>query len=159
MSDGFYTSAGGLGNKAMERGIWRGRSILALLLGILLTACSAVSPYPPRQIVEQAIAIELNQTQQELRQQLRLGTESVEVHVDRVAIAEQTPLTIDELQSFRVRGTCDFTLKLPQRQITRQQNPFEVYLQRQKENKTWRFARLAAGSDGGVDWVTQKIGN
>lgn len=139
-------------------GIWLGRAIGVLVLG-LLTACGAVSPFPTQKLVEQAIAIELSQTQQELRQQLGLGTENSQVTVDQVTIAEQTPLLIDQLQGFRVRGTCDFTLKLPQRQLVRKQNPFEVHLQRQEENKTWRFARLAAGEEGGVDWVTQRIGD
>ena len=135
------------------------RSTLILMLVGLLTACAAVSPFPTQKLVEQAIALELSQTQQELRQQLGLGTEAGEVTIDRVTIAEQTPLPIEDLQGFRVRGTCDFTIELPQRQIVRKQNPFEVHLQRQIENKTWRFARLAAGADGEIDWVTQKLEN
>jgi succinylglutamate desuccinylase len=134
------------------------RSIGLLLLVGLLSACTAVSPFPTHKLVEQAIVLELSQIQQELRQELGLGTEAGAVKLDRVAITEQTPLPIDDLQGFRVRGTCDFTLKLPQRQIVRKQNPFEVHLQRQIENKTWRYARLAAGADGEIDWVTQQLG-
>jgi hypothetical protein len=121
-----------------------------------LTACGA-GVGPSNQLVERAIALQLDQTQQELRQQLRLGSEPAQIQIRHLSIAKQTPLTIDNLQAFQVRGSYDFTLKLPKRQITRQQNPFEVYLQRQREGKTWRLAYLEVDEENQPVWVTQAL--
>lgn len=133
------------------------RVIGAIVLSILLTACGVLGEGPDKQLVKQAIAIELSQTQQELGQQLRLDAQPTEIDISRVAVKKQTPLVIDELQAYRVRGTYDFTIKLPKRQIRRQKNPFEVYLQRQKEGKTWRLARLEADENGEPVWVTRRL--
>jgi hypothetical protein len=64
---------------------------------------------------------------------------------------------IQDLQSFRVQGTYDYTVKLPTQQVTQRQNPFEVYLQRQQEGKTWRVARLQTNEVGEQVWVTQRV--
>ncbi|MBD2022753.1 hypothetical protein H6F43_21455 [Leptolyngbya sp. FACHB-36] len=134
-----------------------GRLVGVVILAVLLTACGATGPAPMRQLVEQAIALELGQTQQELGKQLRLGAPPKSVDIDRVSITEQTPLLIDELQAFRVRGTYDVTVQRQQRRVTQSQNPFEVYLQRQKENKTWRLARLQTDEAGKPVWITQRV--
>lgn len=132
------------------------RAIGIVLLVGLLTACAAVGPLPSKQLVERAIALELAQTQQQLSQQLRLDADST-VKIDRIRIAKESPLLIDDLQAFQIQGTYNYTLTLPKRQISRQDNPFEVYLQRQKEAKTWRLARLQTDETGEPVWVTQRI--
>jgi hypothetical protein len=128
-----------------------------LVLAVLLTACQLVGPLPSQELVKQALTIELNQTQQQLRQQLRMGEEPVEVAIDRVSISDYAPLAIDDLQAFRVQGTYNFTVKLPKREITRRQNPFEIYLLRQAENKTWRLAKLRTDETGEAVWETQLV--
>ncbi|UBF24674.1 hypothetical protein K9N68_23810 [Kovacikia minuta CCNUW1] len=137
-----------------------GKSILRMIwvigLAIVLVGCSAMNG-PSSQVVERAIALQLSQTQQELSQQLRLGSQPTDLVVKRVNITEQTPLKIQDLPSFRVMGTYDYTVKLPSQRVTQRQNPFEVYLQRQKEGKTWRVARLQTNEAGEPIWVTQLV--
>lgn len=128
---------------------------IAVILAVCLTACAGLGPGPSQQLVKQAIALELSQTQQVLSQQLRLA-EPGKLQINQVKVAEQTPLVIQDLPSYRVRGTYSYTVKLDDRSISRQDNPFEVYLQRQKEGKTWRSARLQPGEEGAV-WVTQRV--
>ncbi|PSB26397.1 hypothetical protein C7B82_19850 [Stenomitos frigidus ULC18] len=129
----------------------------AILLVVLLTACGLPLGGPSRHLVERAIELQLQQTQAALNQQLRLGVQPTDLTIKRVLIAEQTPITIEDLNAFRVRGTYNITTKLPTRQITEQQNPFQVYLQRQKEGKTWRLARLQVDENGEPTWVTQRL--
>ncbi len=133
------------------------RMIWAIALAILLTACGAIGLQPGKELVEQAIALQLTQTRQELSQQLRLEDQSTGILVNRVRIAQQTPLQIKELPSFHVVGTCDLTVQLPKRSVTQQDVPFEVYLQRQKEGKTWRVAFPKTTESGELTWVTQRI--
>lgn len=126
--------------------------LTAILLG-LLTACGTAGLEPNSQLVQRAIALQLEQTQQQLSQQLGLDFKGFEIN--RVAITQQEPLVIQDLPAYHVRGSYDLTLKLPRRRVTQQQNPFDVYIQRQKEGKTWRLALpQSTGKDTAPAWRT-----
>lgn len=133
------------------------RVIWAIALAVLLTACGTIGLQPGKDLIEQAIALQLTQTRQELSQQLRLDDQATDLKINRVTIAEQTPLRIKDLPSFHIVGTCDLTVKLPKRSVTQRDVPFEVYLQRQQEGKTWRAAFPKTTADGELTWVTQRI--
>jgi hypothetical protein len=132
------------------------KAIFGTVLVLLLTACSSTIAPPTQQLVEQAIALQLNQTQAELSQQLRMAAIPGKIKPDRVTITAQDPVTIEGLSAYRVQGSYDFTVQSPQRQ-SRPNNRFELYLQRQKEGKTWRLARLTVDETGDSIWVTQQI--
>ncbi|BAY89188.1 MULTISPECIES: hypothetical protein [unclassified Tolypothrix] len=112
------------------------RLVLTALL-VLLTACGTIGLLPTNQLVQKAIALQLEQTQQQLSQKLDLDLKGFDI--EKLAISEQKPLTIENLPAFRVRGTYDLIIKLPKRRLTQLQQPFEVYLQIQREGKTWRL--------------------
>ena len=128
--------------------------ILAVILAGLITACGSNNLSPSNQIVRRAIVLQVTQTQKELSQQLRL--ESPDLNVDRVRVTNQEPLTIQNLRAYRVQGNYDYTLKLSKRTVTQKDNPFEVYLQRQSEGKTWRLAQQQR-EENGSSWVTQLV--
>lgn len=133
------------------RGFW------VVVLAVLLTACSVPGPGPNRHLVEQAIALQVNQTQQQLRQQLRLDQEPIDFTINHLSIRDRTPFTLEDLPTFRVRGTYNLTLQLPSHRVTQTNNPFEVFLQEQIEGKTWRVARLVADPNGDPVWQTQML--
>ncbi|MBD2213865.1 hypothetical protein H6G64_05850 [Calothrix sp. FACHB-156] len=112
------------------------RLVLTALL-VLLTACGTIGLLPTNQLVQKAIALQLEQTQQQLSQKLDLDLQGFDI--EKLAISEQKPLTIENLPAFRVRGTYDLIIKLPKRRLTQLQQPFEIYLQIQREGKTWRL--------------------
>jgi hypothetical protein len=87
--------------------------------------------------VEKAIALQLEKTQQQLNQQLDLDFQGFKIN--HLSITQEKPLTIQNLITYQVRGTYDLTFKLPKRKLTQANKPFEVYLQLQKEGKTWRL--------------------
>ncbi len=121
--------------------------LMSTLIGMVLlvgglSACQISAPLPGNRVVEQAIALQVSLTQPDLSRQLRLTeAEAGEFAIQRVAIAERTPLTIQQLPAFRIQGTYNLVFKLPNRQVSQQQNPFDIYLQLQKEAKTWRLLR------------------
>lgn len=128
---------------------------IALLIG-LLTACGVSDSSPSTKLVEKSLALYLRQTQQQLSQQLELDVHGVEIN--RLLITQQKPLTIQDLPSYRIKGTYNLTLRLPKQQLIQQQNPFEVYLQRQKEGKTWRLAIPESTQKGfHVRWATYMV--
>jgi len=127
---------------------WR---FILIVLVALLSACSNVGMEPNRELVQKAIALQMQQTQQQLQQQVR------DLEIKRVNIAQKQPISIQDLPGFRVKGTYDLTIKLPKQKLTQQKNPFEVYLQRQKEGKTWRLALPQFNTDGVSSWFTYLI--
>lgn len=137
------------------------RHILTAILLALLTACGTVGLEPSSQLVQRAIALQLEQTQQQLSQQPRKSGRThlpPRFEINRAVITKQEPLVIQNLPAYHVQGTYDFTLKLPQRQVNQQQNPFDIYLQRQKEGKTWRLALPQSTGKGSKPvWLTYLI--
>lgn len=129
------------------------RLIFTAILLVLLTACGNVGLEPSSRLVQRAIALQVEQTQQQLSQQLGLNVLGFEIN--QVAVTKQEPLMIQNLAAYHVQGTYNVTLKLPRR-VT-QQNPFDIYLQRQKEGKTWRLALPRMGNDPKLIWSTYLI--
>ncbi|MBW4629831.1 MAG: hypothetical protein KME49_31055 [Brasilonema octagenarum HA4186-MV1] len=113
------------------------RRMIVIFLVWLLTACTTSVLAPTSQLVEKAIAFELQQTQQQLNQQLGLDFQGFEIN--RLSITQRKALTVENLPTYRVKGNYNLTFKLPKRKLTQPQKPFEVYLQLQKEGKTWRL--------------------
>ena len=128
------------------------RLILTVVL-LVLTACGTSDVVPNSQLVQRAIALQLNQTQQKSQQ---VGFDFRGFNINRVAITQQESLSIQGLPAYRVQGTYDITLKLRRRRV-QQQNPFEIYLQRQKEGKTWRLALPYPSKNTELDWRTYLI--
>lgn len=110
--------------------------VMTVLLG-LLTACHAGGVQLNHKLVQQAIALQLEQTHQQLSNQLGVDLKGIEV--DRIAIRQQELVEVEQLPTYHLRGTYDLTLKLPKRRVTQEHNPFDIYLQRQQEGKTWRL--------------------
>lgn len=130
------------------------RLIFTVIMLVLLTACG-IGLEPSSKIVQRALALQLEQTQQQLSQQLDLKVNSFEIN--RVAISQQQPLKIQDLPAYHVQGNYNVTLKLPRRRVT-QQNPFDIYLQRQQEGKTWRLAiPQSGGKQTTPNWRTYLI--
>ncbi len=125
--------------------MWR----LILVIALLLTSCS--SGEPNREIAEKAIALQTRQLQQQLQQNVD------KLDISHVNITQKQPLSIDKLAGYRIQGTYDFTIKLPKQQLSKQQNPFDLYLQRQKEGKTWRLALPKMAKNGVFTWLTYAI--
>jgi len=125
--------------------MWR----LILVLVLLLTACSNIEPN--REIASKAIALQTRLVQQQLQQNVS------KVDISQVNITQKQPLSIDKLVGYRIQGTYDFTIRLPKQRLNKQKNAFDIYLQRQKEGKTWRLALPKVAKNGVFTWLTYAI--
>jgi hypothetical protein len=123
--------------------------VLIISFAITLTACGTSTPplglAPGKPLVQKAIALQVSQTQRQLTQQLQASPPKFEI--TQVKLNQLEPLFIGNLPTYHIWGTYSLTVQSPQ-QVTQQKNPFEVYLQRQKEGKTWR---LLLPQDSGKD--------
>ncbi|WP_414619780.1 hypothetical protein [Calothrix sp. CCY 0018] len=118
--------------------------VLTMILLVLLTACSFGTPSPNKHLVKKAIAYSLQETQQQLSQKLNLDFSELEIN--HLSIKQRKLMTVEHLPAFRMRGTYDLNLKLPKRSIEQPQKIFDIYLQLQKEGKSWRLL-LPPGSN------------
>ncbi len=139
---------------------WLCRWIQLCLVGFLafgLVACQHPSALP-NELVRQALALQIDQTNALLTQQLKAsGLAAPLVDIKRVVVLMETPLMIEQLPGFHVKGVYDAVVDLPDRQLTQRQQTFALYLQRQAEGKTWRLAFPIPQPDGSFVWNTQWI--
>ena len=116
-------------------------AVLIAIFMIALTACESSTPSlgfaPSQPLVQKAITLQVSQIQQQLAQQLQSSPPHIEIA--RVVFKQLKPLFIDNLPTYRVLGTYSLKIQLQQQQVIQQENSFDVYLQRQKEGKTWRL--------------------
>lgn len=147
---------------AVHTGQWRQKTIqiLAVLLLILLSGCGAGTPplglAPKVGLIEKAIALDLSQTEQQLSQQLNAS--APEIEIEHVKVEQLEPLYVANLATFRIQGSYDLKLALPHQETLQKHNTFEVYLQRQKEGKTWRLLKRQVRSpDAEPLWVSYLI--
>lgn len=137
------------------------RKILAMTLVLVLTtltSCGAAMG-PPRELVERAIALQFNQTEEELIRVLYPeAAQFPSFTINHVRVTDQKSLKINDLRSYQLQGTYDLVLKFPDRDVTQRDSPFEVYLQRQVEGKTWRLARRQPNQNSSKEtWTTQLV--
>jgi hypothetical protein len=113
------------------------RFVLTGILLLLMTACTSLALLPTYDLVEKGIMIQLEQTQQGLQQKVDLDFQKFDIK--GVSITQQQPLNIGNLPAYRVQGTYDLIFKLPNQEISQLQKPFDIYLQIQREGKSWRL--------------------
>ncbi len=132
------------------------RLTFLFFLIFFITACNLVF-VTDKALVEKAIALQINLSQEQITQQFRQKSPPP-LKINRVVITDVESLKLQNLPTFRVMGTYDFTLEYPQRQILHKQNPYQVYLQQQKEGKTWRLLRRQKKpGDNETQWFTYLI--
>jgi hypothetical protein len=119
------------------------QGILTVIFIVLLTACSAATPptelAPDGAIVEKAIALQWEQTSSTLSQQLEL--KKPELTISNISVNKLEPIFINKLPAYHLVGTYHLKMKLSRQEIKLKNDPFEIYLQRQSEGKTWRLLR------------------
>ena len=142
------------------------RIIAIAIVAILLNSCNVTFSLggfePGREVVQRAIALQLSLTQKELRQHLKQhhvpASETPDYDINRVVISAEEPLAIQGAISYHLRGTYNLTMKLADGRVTDRGNPFDLYIQRQKEGKTWRLARQQpSGQNDEPIWATYLI--
>lgn len=128
-------------HQLQEKLILVARLILAGILLWLLAGCGTSGLEPSSQLVQKAIALQINLTQKQLVPRLYtfVNPKPPKFEITRLEIKEQEQLEIQNLSTYHLRGTYNLSLQMPTGRVNQQQNPFEVYVQRQIEAKTWRL--------------------
>jgi hypothetical protein len=113
---------------------------LTVLLAIAMVSCDRLNPNADLPL-EVALLRQAKFGQEQLIGQLRLDQAPV-LHVRHIRVQSRRDLLIQNVPSYAVRGVYDLDVEFPQRTLTRQHQPFEIFLQPQAEGTTWRLAKL-----------------
>lgn len=102
------------------------RSLLALILIFLLNACSTATPplefAPNGEIIQKAIALGLEQTEQHLSQ--RLNASRPEFEISQINVKKIEPVVVANLPTYHLQGNYNLTLTLPRQTVTQQKKSF-----------------------------------
>jgi hypothetical protein len=113
------------------------RLIVVCLLMVFLSGCSGNPLTPTNGLVKKAVTLQMEQTQQQLSKQLDLTIKGFEIK--HLAIRQLQSQSIQNLPAYRVKGVYDIVLNFPKRKLSKEKKHFDIYMQLQKEGKTWRL--------------------
>ncbi|BAU66672.1 hypothetical protein STA3757_40770 [Stanieria sp. NIES-3757] len=116
---------------------WLVKILLLIAIAIAFSSCGYRIPpkelAPDHQIIKSAIVFEIAKTEQALAQQLDASIPDLKITDLRVDQVE--PIYIAKLPTYHLQGKYNLKLKLPRRQATQTNNFFDLYLQRQVEER------------------------
>ena len=127
--------------------------LCALTIVVSLTACNGSQP--PRALLNEALALQIQLTQSAIASSLDLTPMPIAPSVSRVRVEDQESFALGDEQGLRISGRFDWQLPGDRVQVD---SPFELFLQRGSRGQSWRLARPKGGSDDRQAWLTYPLG-
>ena len=139
---------------AFKRVVRRLLQVLCVLsIVVSLTACNGSQP--PRALLNEALALQIQLTQSAIASSLDLTPLPIAPSVSRVRVEDQESFALGDEQGLRISGRFDWQLPGDRVQVD---SPFELFLQRGSRGQSWRLARPKGGSDDRQAWLTYPLG-
>ncbi len=139
---------------AFRRVVRRLLQVLCVLsIVVSLTACNGSQP--PRALLNEALALQIQLTQSAIASSLDLTPMPIAPSVSRVRVEDQESFALGDEQGLRISGRFDWQLPGDRVQVD---SPFELFLQRGSRGQSWRLARPKGGSDDRQAWLTYPLG-
>ena len=139
---------------AFKRVVRRLLQVLCVLsIMVSLTACNGSQP--PRALLNEALALQIQLTQSAIASSLDLTPMPIAPSVSRVRVEDQESFALGDEQGLRISGRFDWQLPGDRVQVD---SPFELFLQRGSRGQSWRLARPKGGSDDRQAWLTYPLG-
>ena len=139
---------------AFKRVVRRLLQVLWVLsIVVSLTACNGSQP--PRALLNEALALQIQLTQSAIASSLDLTPMPIAPSVSRVRVEDQESFSLGDEQGLRISGRFDWQLPGDRVQLD---SPFELFLQRGSRGQSWRLARPKGGSDDRQAWLTYPLG-
>ena len=139
---------------AFKRVVRRLLQVLCVLsIVVSLTACNGSQP--PRALLNEALALQIQLTQSAIASSLDLTPMPIAPSVSRVRVEDQESFALGDEQGLRISGRFDWQLPGDRVQVD---SPFELFLQRGSRGQSWRLARPKGGSNDRQAWLTYPLG-
>ncbi|APD48611.1 hypothetical protein KQ302_08370 [Synechococcus sp. CS-602] len=127
-------------------------SLVALVLLLLgLGGCQAAGQ-PPRQVLLDALELQIALTQDSIAQALELPPPGPP-QVSRVRVEGQETVAIGEVKGLHLTGQFDWRLADAPYRVD---STFELFLQRGEKGQSWRLARPSE-ADGAQGWLIDSL--
>ena len=123
--------------------------LCVLSIVVSLTACAGSQP--PRALLNEALALQIQLTQSAIASSLDLTPMPIAPSVSRVRVEDQESFALGDEQGLRISGRFDWQLPGDRVQVD---SPFELFLQRGSRGQSWRLARPKGGSEDRQAWLT-----
>ena len=137
--------------KRVARRLLQALCVLAIVVS--LTACNGSQP--PRALLNEALALQIQLTQSAIASSLDLTPMPIAPSVSRVRVEDQDSFSLGDEQGLRISGRFDWQLPGDRVQVD---SPFELFLQRGSRGQSWRLARPKGGSEDRQAWLTYPLG-
>ena len=125
------------------------------VLGIVVSLTACNGSQPPRALLNEALALQIQLTQSAIASSLDLSPMPIAPSVSRVRVEEQDSFALGDEQGLRISGRFDWQLPGDRVQVD---SPFELFLQRGARGQSWRLARPKGGSEDRQAWLTYPLG-
>ena len=129
------------------------QALCVLSIVVSLTACGGSQP--PRALLNEALALQIQLTQSAIASSLDLTPMPIAPSVSRVRVEDQESFALGDEQGLRISGRFDWQLPGDRVQVD---SPFELFLQRGSRGQSWRLARPKGGSEDRQAWLTYPLG-
>ena len=129
------------------------QALCVLSIVVSLTACGGSQP--PRALLNEALALQIQLTQSAIASSLDLTPMPIAPSVSRVRVEDQESFALGDEQGLRISGRFDWQLPGDRVQVD---SPFELFLQRGSHGQSWRLARPNGGSEDRQAWLTYPLG-
>ena len=129
------------------------QALCVLSIVVSLTACNGSQP--PRALLNEALALQIQLTQSAIASSLDLTPMPIAPSVSRVRVEDQDSFALGDEQGLRISGRFDWQLPGDRVQVD---SPFELFLQRGSRGQSWRLARPKGGSEDRQAWLTYPLG-
>ena len=129
------------------------QALCVLSIVVSLTACNGSQP--PRALLNEALALQIQLTQSAIASSLDLTPMPIAPSVSRVRVEDQESFSLGDEQGLRISGRFDWQLPGDRVQVD---SPFELFLQRGSRGQSWRLVRPQGGSDDLQTWLTYPLG-
>ena len=137
--------------------LWRVRGlVLAGLISVCLVSCTPSSG-PPRAVVLDALALQIELTQTSIARTLELPPSHGHPTVSRVRIEEQSVVKMGAHNGVHLLGRFDWQLPGDRIQVD---SPFDLYLEQGDKKQSWRLAQQAdpsGASELNQQWLTYPL--
>lgn len=134
--------------------------LIILLISILgfCNSCTSLTPplelAPNREIIAKGIYLQLQQTHNFISNNLQIKSPKLEI--TEINVTKIEPFFIHSLPVYHLKGTYKLNLQLTKKEIKQNLKFFDLYLQRQKEGKTWHLIRHQ-NQNNSLKWFSYKI--
>lgn len=128
--------------------------LMACLLSAVLSSC-ATYQQPPRDVVLQALSLQIQLTQTAIARSLDLEPIGAP-EVRKVKIQDREPFDLGDQKGLRLSGHFDWQLPDDQVQVD---SAFELFLEQGEQGQSWRLAQPKGSGDGvAQNWTTYPLG-